>query len=73
MFTLPWYIIEKKRWDTTGVIHKSQATHKALEALPRVRLHFLPPYSPGHNPIERLWKQMHGEPHVAGKLEKSEH
>jgi transposase len=41
------------------VIHKSQATHKALEALPRIQLHFLPPYSPDHNPIERLWKQMH--------------
>ena len=22
-------------------------------------LHFLPPYSPEHNVIERLWKQMH--------------
>lgn len=41
------------------VIHKSRVTHKALEALPRVQLHFLPPYSPEHNPIERLWKQMH--------------
>jgi len=41
------------------VIHKSQATHKALETLPRIQLHFLPPYSPEHNPIERLWKQMH--------------
>jgi len=41
------------------VIHKSQATHKVLAALPKIKLHFLPPYSPEHNPIERLWKQMH--------------
>lgn len=24
----------------------------------RIRLHFLPPYSPNLNPIERLWKWM---------------
>lgn len=42
------------------IIHKSKTTLKALENLGgRIHLHFLPPYSPEHNPIERLWKQMH--------------
>jgi len=42
------------------VIHKSRQTLDALATLGgRVQLHFLPPYSPEHNPIERLWKQMH--------------
>lgn len=42
------------------VIHKSRKTMEALEKLgPRIQLHFLPPYSPEHNAIERLWKQMH--------------
>lgn len=42
------------------IIHKSRKTKEALETMNgRIRLHFLPPYSPDHNPIERLWKQMH--------------
>ena len=42
------------------IIHKSGKTNKALETFNgRIQLHFLPPYSPEHNPIERLWKQMH--------------
>jgi len=42
------------------IIHKSAITKKALETFGgRIQLHFLPPYSPEHNPIERLWKQMH--------------
>lgn len=42
------------------VIHKSRQTLNALENLNgRVRLQFLPPYSPEANPIERLWKQLH--------------
>lgn len=41
-------------------IHKSRETQSALEAMRgRIRLHFLPPYSPEHNRIERLWKQLH--------------
>lgn len=41
-------------------IHKSRETQIALEAIGgRIRLHFLPPYSPEHNRIERLWKQFH--------------
>jgi transposase len=25
----------------------------------RIALHFLPPYSPDHNRIERLWRELH--------------
>lgn len=42
------------------IIHKSRQTRTALAAMGgRIRLHFLPPYSPEHNRIERLWKQLH--------------
>jgi transposase len=41
-------------------IHTSQITRRALAALDgKVVLHFLPPYSPDDNLIERLWKQLH--------------
>jgi transposase len=42
------------------ITHKSNKTLERIAALDgRVRLHFLPPYSPESNVIERLWKQMH--------------
>ncbi len=40
-------------------IHRSDATRQALASLPRIRLHFLPPYCPDHNRIERLWLDLH--------------
>jgi len=41
-------------------IHDSAATRAALSALGgRVALHFLPPYSPDGNKIERLWLDLH--------------
>lgn len=40
-------------------IHKSKETRSALARLPRIRLHFLPPYSPDENKIERLWLDLH--------------
>jgi transposase len=41
-------------------IHDSHATRAALKALEgRVVLHFLPPYSPDGNKIERLWLDLH--------------
>jgi transposase len=41
-------------------IHKSRQTLAYLaRQLGRFRLHFLPPYSPEANRIERLWKQLH--------------
>lgn len=41
------------------VIHKAQPTRAALGRLSRIRLHFLPPYCPDHNRIERLWQDLH--------------
>lgn len=42
------------------IIHKSRQTQTWLRRFgSRLILHFLPPYSPEHNVIERLWKQMH--------------
>ena len=41
-------------------IHKSERTKLALLALQnRVELHFLPPYCPDPNKIERVWKDLH--------------
>jgi len=41
-------------------IHSSQRTALALGALGgRVKLHFLPPYCPDHNRIERTWRDLH--------------
>ena len=43
------------------IIHKSRQTLAWLRRFGnRIVPHFLPPYSPEHNVIERLWKQMHG-------------
>ena len=42
------------------IIHKAHVVTRYLASLNgRVVLHFLPPYSPDDNVIERLWKQMH--------------
>lgn len=42
------------------IIHTSKITQKAVEALNgRIVLHFLPPYCPDANRIERLWKELH--------------
>jgi len=42
------------------IIHKARCVVSQLEKLRgRVVLHFLPPYSPNDNVIERLWKQLH--------------
>jgi transposase len=42
-------------------IHDSQQVKLALksEAADRLTLHFLPPYCPDHNRIERIWKDLH--------------
>lgn len=41
------------------IIHKSKKTLRAVEKMGDIILHFLPPYSPDHNPIEKLWKELH--------------
>lgn len=43
------------------IIHKSRQTLLALGGMPRIRLHFLPPYCPAFNPIERVWLDLHAE------------
>lgn len=43
-------------------IHKSQIVQAALKHhLKKIQLHFLPPYCPNHNRIERVWKDLHDE------------
>jgi len=41
------------------VIHKSQLVLTALRAMPKIQLHFLPPYCPDDNRIERIWRDLH--------------
>lgn len=41
-------------------IHKARLTRKTLAALGgRIQLHFLPPYCPDANRIERVWQDLH--------------
>ena len=41
-------------------IHSSLQTQAALARLNgRIVLHFLPPYCPDHNRIERVWRDLH--------------
>jgi transposase len=41
-------------------IHNSRLTRSELATLEhRIRLHFLPGYSPEYNPVERIWRAMH--------------
>lgn len=42
------------------ITHTSKITQKAVDSKKgKVQLHFLPPYCPKHNPIERLWRDLH--------------
>jgi transposase len=42
-------------------IHKSDIVHAALQGYlsGKVKLHFLPPYCPDNNKIERVWEDLH--------------
>ena len=43
-------------------IHHSQITHEAVKAFGgRIVFHFLPPYCPQENKIERFWQDLHAE------------
>jgi len=44
-------------WDNAGY-HRSKDVQAYAVSL-NIKLHYLPPYSPNLNPIERLWKLMH--------------
>jgi len=46
-------------WDNAGY-HRSRAVQDYAKQC-NITLHYLPPYSPNLNPIERLWKIMHEE------------
>jgi len=41
------------------VIHKSRVVQLVLANMPKIRLHFLPPYCPNDNKIERQWLDLH--------------
>jgi transposase len=41
------------------VIHKSRLVQAVLRTMRRIRLHFLPPYCPNENKIERIWLDLH--------------
>jgi transposase len=44
-------------------IHKSDIVHAALGGYlaGKIKLHFLPPYCPDHNKIERVWEDLHAD------------
>jgi transposase len=44
-------------WDNAGY-HRSKDILSFVSET-KIKLHYLPPYSPNLNPIERLWKLMH--------------
>lgn len=44
-------------WDNAAY-HRSKEIKKHAKKL-NIKLHYLPPYSPNLNPIERMWKLMH--------------
>lgn len=41
------------------IIHKTKRVNEMVKGMKRICLHFLPPYSPELNPIERLWGDLH--------------
>ena len=47
--------------DNYGIHDCKWVTWALLEAKGRIKLHFLPPYCPNHNKIERVWEDLHGE------------
>lgn len=46
-------------WDNAGY-HRDKNLQKFARGL-GIKLHYLPPYSPNLNPLERLWKMLHEE------------
>ena len=63
-----WTLVERDYPDCSHIhlvldnysIHSSKLTQLAREALAdRITLHFLPPYCPQHNRVERVWKDLH--------------
>lgn len=63
-----WTLVERDYPDASHIhlildnysIHSSRFTQLAIDALAdRITLHFLPPYCPQANRIERVWKDLH--------------
>jgi putative transposase len=47
--------------DNYGIHDSKLVAWALLEAGGRIRLHPLPPYCPQHNPLERVWEDLHAE------------
>lgn len=50
-----WLYVDRAKW------HSGEKIEIFLKAHRRLRLEYLPPYQPGLNPQERLWRQMRYE------------
>ena len=45
-----WLYVDRARW------HKGELVQQFLKKHPRLHLQYLPPYQPGLNPQERIWR-----------------
>jgi hypothetical protein len=50
-----WLYVDRARW------HQGGAVEEFLETHPRLHLDYLPPYQPGLNPQERIWRRVRYE------------
>lgn len=50
-----WLYVDRAPW------HKGKPVGDFLRTHPRMHLHYLPPYQPGLNPQERIWRQIRFE------------
>jgi transposase len=64
-----WYLLQRDYPEAKRIhlildnyrIHSSRQVELVLAKLgDKVQLHFLPPYCPDHNRIERVWRDLHG-------------
>lgn len=50
-----WLYVDRARW------HKGDLVRQFLRKHPRLHLDYLPPYQPGLNPQERIWRRLRYE------------
>jgi len=50
-----WLYVDRARW------HKGDRVRQFLRKHPRLHLQYLPPYQPGLNPQERIWRRLRYE------------
>lgn len=50
-----WLYVDRARW------HKGDLVRQFLRKHPRLHLNYLPPYQPGLNPQERIWRRLRYE------------